>query len=71
MGKSKKKKGVKKEPKSRAGVDDRVKKVLAYEAEDADEYKMDNEKNIDNFYRYNKKRPYKGSIKDESRKKFT
>ena len=71
MGKSKKKKGRKKEPKSRANVDDRVKKIMSLEPDDADGYKLDNEKKIDLFYRFNRRKRSKGSIKDQSRKKFT
>ena len=71
MGKSKKKKGKKKEPKSRANVDDRVKKIMSLDPEDVDEYKLVNEKNIDLFYRFNRRKRSKGSIKDQSRKRFT
>jgi len=56
MGKAKKKKkkgkGVKKEKKSRAHVDERVKKILELQPPDKNPYKMDNEKSIDRFWRF-------------------
>lgn len=56
MGKNKKKKekkkGLAKEVKSKANVDERVKQVNAIQPPDQNPFKMENEKRIDSFLRF-------------------
>ena len=67
MGKKKKDKGVKKERKSRANVDERLKQISQIRLPEEQPFKKDNDSLIEGFFRFRKKNPEKVAIKDEGR----
>ena len=63
MGKKKKDKGVKKERKSRANVDERLKQIGQISLPEEQPYKKDNDSLIEGFFRFRKKNPEKTNVK--------
>ena len=65
-----KKKEVQHKAKDKSKIDERVKKILSIQPPEQNEWKMDNEHQIERFWRFGlSKSRYEGSIRDQRRKK--
>ena len=73
MGSKKKKKTPKPKQRDKSKVDERLKLVTSFQAEDADAFKIENEKRLESFMRYGIRRHVKkfGKLTIREQKKFS